>query len=297
MVVQIIHNNIVPNIAQIINPDTIQNRYDLSEKDYYVFLFQYEGKEYALTGALNGQRLNIGLWLVPLPNAILKQIFSDIFLQLRVVKQIRYQHSYSELGEQVQKGNHFKIVLPQTIKELQLRLSSKHRYNLRREKNIIENEIGRVEFIEFNLNIPDEIVNRFFEFKYNTHRFDYNLTARQYLDAYHVTDAYVLRAGDKILSIVFSCEQCAYTYIENLTYDSFYSKYSPGQVLYNYYLERLVEKGRKVLFLSGGELAYKRRYGSIEEVTYEGIVFKNKYWHFRYRLRLFLSAVKNKFRK
>lgn len=75
--------------------------------------------------------------------------------------------------------------------------------------------------------------------------------------------------------MILSCEQCPVVYIENLTYDTNYAKYSLGQILYDIYLKKLVEKGKKEIFLLGGDYDYKRRYHSVEETTYNDAVYRS----------------------
>ena len=95
-----------------------------------------------------------------------------------------------------------------------------------------------------------------------------------------------------------SCEQCPIVYIENLTYDLQYSKYSCGQILYDIYLTQLIIKGYKELYLAGGDLAYKKRYGSIEEAIFNGIVFRSKIAEEIYAIREFVHRkIKPLFKK
>lgn len=79
-----------------------------------------------------------------------------------------------------------------------------------------------------------------------------------------------------------SCEQCSCVYVENLTYNEQYSKYSCGKALYDIFLARMIEKGKKEIFLGGGNLEYKKKYGSVEETVYHCVVFRNAVIKFSY---------------
>lgn len=68
------------------------------------------------------------------------------------------------------------------------------------------------------------------------------MTAFQYINEYCVMDIYTLTGEQTLLSIVLSCEQGDYVYLENLTYDTTYGKYSPGSVLYGQFLGELIRK-------------------------------------------------------
>ena len=45
--------------------------------------------------------------------------------------------------------------------------------------------------------------------------------------------------------------------------------------MYDWYLKQLVEKKKEQLFLSGGDLEYKKRYGSIEEFVMNIKIYRN----------------------
>ena len=38
-------------------------------------------------------------------------------------------------------------------------------------------------------------------------------------------------------------------------------------------------------------MSYKQRYGSIENKTWEGVIFRNQWTYLKYRLKLLLSAI------
>lgn len=296
---KIYHNEYPDNWVAPSDLDFIYNRFDLFSDDFYIFLTSWGGEEYSFTGTVEGNRLNIGLWLVQVEKEFFVQLCNEIFSQMKDVHQIRYMHGLVQYGVQSYEYNHFKINLPKSGDELHSRLSSKHRYNLKREKNIIEKDLGgSVMFLEYGREqIPSDLVEAFFRFKKTTYQADYNMSPEQYLDTFHVTDAYVMTAPDceDPLSIVFSCEQCGIVYIENLTYNPEYAKYSPGSVIYDYYLTRLIQKGKRMLYLSGGQFSYKKWYGSTEEKVYVGLVFRNKLKYLTYKMKLFTQAMKNKF--
>lgn len=46
------------------------------------------------------------------------------------------------------------------------------------------------------------------------------------------------------------------------------------KVLYDIFLARMVEKGKKEIFLGSGNLEYKKKYGSIEESVYHCAVLR-----------------------
>ena len=84
--------------------------------------------------------------------------------------------------------------------------------------------------------------------------------------------------------MMFSCEQCPIVYLENFSFDIQYSRYSPGQQIYEYVMTRLIEKQFNSVFLAGGDYDYKRYYGSIEEKLYDGLIFRNTLQRMKYIL-------------
>lgn len=264
----------------------IHNRFDLHKKcNYSIIELKSEFNSKYLELFLDKEEAILGIWLVPITELEMKKLIKFIFNTNSKVKIIRYNNGYIPLGKATKK-NHFKIYLPETEKELEQRLSSKGRYNIRREERLL-NEVGLVEIKEYEINdVPKEVFDYYFKLKKITHNIDYNLDMYEYIEKFHVTNIYVmLLNSDKIIAIILSCEQCPIVYIENLTYDTTYSKLSPGQVLYDKYLKILVKKGFKEIFLEGGRLEYKRRYGSQEEIVYNGKIYRNIFSKYLYKTR------------
>lgn len=276
-----------PHKDKIITPDFIYNRIDLFSSNYEILeiknnITYYVEVDYKKTEAI------LGVWLVDIPVEVIEKIAEFIFNTHKNIRTIRYEYGYCKIGVATQK-NHFRIELPDTEQELKSRLSSKGRYNIKREKRILEDTFGGYEIKEYsNSNVPEDVINSYFSMKKATHDTDYHMTCAEYLQNYHVTDIYVLYLKGSAAAILLSCEQCSVVYIENLTYDLNYSKYSLGQILYDIYLSRLIEKHKRQIFLAGGNLEYKKRYGSVEEETYNCIIFRSKIEEFLYKTKVAL---------
>jgi len=258
-------------------PDFIYNRIDLFSQNYEILNIHDDEITYCVEVDYNERKATLGMWLNPISQAAFNGVIEYIFNNHMHISIIQYEYGYVAKGHTVPK-NHFKIDLPETVDELIERLSSKGRYNIKREKLLLEKYFGSYSVEEYTKNnFPSEIIEDYFNMKKKTHNTDYHMTPNEYMEHYHVTDIYVLKISDRVASIILSCEQCGVVYIENLTYDVEYAKYSVGQILYDIYLGRLIEKGKTKIFLAGGNLDYKRRYGSVEEQTYNCIIFKSKF--------------------
>ena len=272
----------------LIEPNMIYNRCDLwAAKSCLIKVL--EGKKYYhLMAAFSNKECYLGIWLMNIPKRILIGVEKAIFRSYPFVSTIRYEYALVKTGLSFPK-NHFRIALPDNEEDLKARLSKKGRYNIKREKEILIKTFGAYQVKEYTSeSCPSDIINLYFKFKEATHHIDYHLSAVEYLKLYHVSHVYVLYVGEIIGAILLSCEQCPIVYVENLTYDLQYSKYSCGQILYDIYLTKLIMKGYKELFLAGGDLAYKKRYGSIEEAIYNGIVFRSKLAEVFYAMREFV---------
>ena len=135
------------------------------------------------------------------------------------------------------------IPLPKTIIELQSRLSSKSRHNIRREKNIIIRDYGSMELIDQNISAVDE---KTIELFYSYKKISYAVPGSFDIRKTKTTNIYTLKCGDEIKAILLSCEQSNICFLENLTYDPTMPHYSFGQVMYDMYLETLIKKSKKV---------------------------------------------------
>ena len=269
--------------SHLIYPDFIYNRFDLwrgfddCSKD--TLHIKHSGKDYYVQVMYEKNFARLGIWLMDIPSEAVKEVAAYIFKKHRKVRWIYFQRSYTELGE-CSESNHFRMTLPATSEELYSRLTNKSRYNIKREQRLLEAETGGLVFAEYDVdNMPKDVFEAYFTMKKITHGRDFRLTEQEYIMTSQTSNAYVIRAAKtgKIISLVLSCEQCPIVYIENITYDIVYAKYSPGKMIYHHYLGELVKKGKKELFLSGGQLDYKRHYGSREETIYTGRVFRSVY--------------------
>ena len=270
------------SLCNQVKPDFIYNRFDRWEvKTDQVNLWccEEEGKKIYFEILISGRTAKLGIWLMPINEDLLKHILREIFRAYKEISVISFENGYSPaFGKNIQK-NHFRIELPGSVEELDKRLSKKGRYNIRREKRLLRDANDGYEIEDIPALASEALVvwEKYFEYKKVTHNTDYHMTILEYCSKYHVTDVYVLYVGEKkhIASIILSCEQCEIAYIENLTYDIELSEFSPGQILYDEYLKKLINKGFREIYLLGGEYSYKKRYGSIEEIVYNSEIPRN----------------------
>lgn len=261
----------------------IRNRFDQFSDDYYSFeLFDSNGRAFSILGMTEGSLFLLGIAYVEIEPIYVQQLVKHIFAHHKSVKMIRFESMSAKMGI-YKRFISYRIELPKTEDELHKRLSSHGYSDIKRRKRKASDFFGSVKFDEYDIgDITDIIVQKYFEFKYDSYHVDYKLEAQEYLKRYAVTNAYVMSAGDEVLAIIFSCEQFQEVFPENLAFNPNYPHFSCGQVLYDWYLTRLIFKGKTTLYLGGGDYLYKKRYGSITDEMYSCMVFRNSYQMVKY---------------
>lgn len=260
-----------PAAYEQIAPNFIYNRFDLfrSENNFFCICVKNGRKRKTLQYRITGSTAELGLWLVPVTREELERIILYIHDAHPNVKTITYKNGVIPYGT-AKAHNHFRIVFPETVEEMEHSISSKSRAKMKKKLLHAQEAYGQMQLLEYDrVSLPDEIVNAFFEFKKIIRNRSYNMTAEEYLDRYHVSHCYVVKFGDTIGAIRFSCEQCPVVYGENFTYNPELSDYSLGRFIFMHHLIRMVEKKHTQLFFAGGDYDYKKHYGSIEETLYD----------------------------
>ena len=245
----------------------------------------------------------IGTWLMDIPANVVRAVVRYIFKHHQQIRYIRYRRSYVPLG-MYSPIDHRRIKLPSSSDELNARLSSKTRYNMKRERKMLESEIDSLTFDEYEADkLPDNVFKFYMTIKEKseqrhgrTFQTYGSKSAAEYIESSHVSNVYVMRSlkTGAIVSMVLSCEQCTIPYMHNLAYDVRLSKYSPGKMIYNHYLCELIKKGKTEIFLGGGYYDYKKHYESIEASAFRGVIYRYSYEHAAAKLKQFLSKLRSR---
>jgi len=274
------------NKIEFEKPDFIYNRFDIQNKNGDDVLLIEDGVvKWNIQYIRKEDTAEIGVQLCNISSEVIRVMEEYLFANYENLKKIKIYNSIVAVGCS-RAHNYFVIDLPETDMELKMRLSSKGRYNIRREKKIIEREFNGYHVVDYTIDtVPREVMNEYFRMKEVTHGTIYDMSVDEYLQKFFVSNIYVLYLEERIGAVLLSCEQCADVYLENLTYEKEYAKYSLGQILYDIYLTKLIEKGKRSLLLGGGNLEYKRRYGSVELTVYDCILYRNKGYEVLCRLK------------
>lgn len=237
---------------------------------------------------IDGNVAVIGIWLLNIPFEGIKAICKFIIVHFHI-RIVYYRNSLYAIGK-ADSSNQWVIELPGTIEELWMRVSKKNKYNYKWEMKKIYEEIGEVFYAEYSQrDIPNRLIQLFFEFKAEHMGTNYNMTYTEFIDYFHITHAYEMTVNGECLAMLLSCEYGDTAYLDNLSYNPIYKKYSCGKIIYAHYLERLVEKEKRKLYLGDGQQEYKKHFGSEQIITYGGGVYKNIVWRFLYTNKIILN--------
>lgn len=286
-----------PQDLEDVSPSFIYNRFDLfyDKCEYEAVKIRSDGTVKTVEYRLEKDQAELGLWLTPITPEELEQLIAYIRKNHPNVKKISYKNGVLPYGK-ARAHNHFRIVFPETVEEMESRISSKSRAKMRKKLRHAEEQYGPLRVLEYDRSdLPDEVVETFFRFKQEIRGRVYNMTPVQYLNRYNVSHCYVMMFGDTVGAIRFSCEQCPIVYGENFTYNPEMKEYSLGRAIFVHHLIRMVEKKHTELFFAGGDYEYKTHYGSIEETLYDCEITlpapeKKERESFKKRLKRFLKA-------
>lgn len=263
-------------------PNFIYNRIDLFSKNFVILRIQNEKHGYQLEVQLFDNHAELGAWMMDISKCDFNEIALFLFHNYRNIEYISF---YNVISNKVFIAkNHYHLILPDSYEELKTRISAKSRNTMSRKRKKAEADYGKIEMVGYeNDGISNEIISAYFEMKQKTHHIRYNLTWKEYLDRYHVSNSYVLYFGGQIAAMILTCEQCPIVYLENLTYDMELSKYSPGMMAYEMVIERLISKGKTAFYLGGGDYDYKKKYDSVETAVTEGKIYRSWLIELKYR--------------
>ena len=265
-----------------ISPDFIYNRFDLFCDNFIVLMAERDQEKHVVEVRIFNNYAELGVWKMHISNELLKEISDFLFHKYSHIGYVKF--FFCETTGNYKEVKHFSIDFPDSTDVFLQRRSSKSRHRLNKQRHQAEREVGPITYKEFKKeNCPDDIIKYYNIWKKRTHNIG-EIEAQSYFQKFHVSDIYVLYLGNNIAAMMFSCEQCPIAYLENFSFDIQYSRYSPGQQIYEYVMTRLIDKKFKRVFLAGGDYDYKRYYGSIEEKLYDGVIYRNIYHKIKYNL-------------
>jgi hypothetical protein len=262
------------SIVKFDSDDLIYNRFDLIHTDSYEnYEIEDDKKVYRIQASFDDSRAKLNIWGKAIPYNVMKEVVSKIFLH-QGINTIEVTRTVNEFEGFLYEQNDFRVPLPDNVEELLARVERRDRATIRRKKRWLDERVGTLDIIHYERKIPKEIVEKYFEWKKNSHGTDYKLSADEYIRKYYVTDALVVKAGEEFIGIAFYCACEANAFFENFSFNEKYREYSPGLLTYEILLEHLISRNIKFLYMAGGNYSYKRRFGSEETSCYSGNIYK-----------------------
>lgn len=254
-----------------ITPNYIYNRFDLfcTTEEFEAVILETENQSRVVEFRIQGDRAELGIQLMPITQEELEALEGYIRREYAGVKRIVYKNGTLTRGK-ANAHNYFRIEFPDTVEQMESRVSPKSWSKMRRRNRRAEEAYGPMRLLEYSGDqIPLEIVDTFFRYKQATRGREYGMDAQEYLERYHVTDCYAVMFGETMGAMHFCCEQCPIVNGENHSYNPELKEYSLGKFIFAHSLIRMVEKGHTAIFLAGGDFEYKTHYGSIEDTVYD----------------------------
>lgn len=264
-------------LAKFDTDNLIYNRFDLIYKDgNHGISYSGSDTEYCLEIHKEGVKAKLNIWGKPLPQNIFEKAIQDVFAdkQICAIELTRCGNSYGNFLEEV---NDIRVPLPDHFDELMNRAERRDRATIRRKLRWLDERVGNLKIeIYPKGGIPDRVVETYFRWKKETHGTDYKLSASEYLDKYFVTDAMLMKAGETEVAVAFFCQTEDIVFFENFSYNTELKEYSPGLLMYVTFMEELIKRKCKYLYLGGGGYIYKKRFGAEASRAYSGVIYRKE---------------------
>ena len=257
--------------------DFIYNRFDKQKAEGTIGIIKINIPDGPLfvQYLITGKTIKLGIWLLKLDACVLKKIRNLLFKKYKFVTSIEFPFIQQPLGYYIRK-NHYSLSLPDSRVFDEMLKKKHYRESFKRERELSSLLGERKLEIYDASNCPERIIDFYFENKKKTMNIDYGMTKESYLYSYHVSNVYALFFGDTLVSVLLSCEQCEKVYLENLSYDSAFARYSPGKLVYIYFVKEMIKKQKRSIYLGGGDYEYKKYFNSICEEKIIAIAYRSR---------------------
>lgn len=262
------------DISKKASPDVFFNRHDKLYK-HFKLLELFDGQKYHyIPITRKGLKIHIGAYLLETSPEAIQYLIDFLSKKYIIWTKAIFFHCATEVPS-LKAETHYHINLNTTAEKFNKQLSAKTRYNIHWYPKKIVQDHGQFKIKTFkNEQITDQIIEDYFNLKRQKISSAYNkLSPKEYIKKFNITEIQQLVINDDIASMVLlSSVNNIDFYLENITYNTFYSKYSPGSILYHSMIIDLIARGGGNLYLGGGILDYKKRFNGIVTTTYSGTI-------------------------
>ena len=264
-------------LARFDSDNLIYNRFDLIyAKGNYTISLCDSDTEYCLAVHTEEVKAKINIWGKPLPQRIFDKAVQEIFTdkQICAIELTRCGNPYDDFLEETKD---IRVPLPGSFDELMNRAERRDRATIRRKLRWLDERVGDLRIEVYSKNeIPEHMVEIYFRWKKETHGTEYRMSASEYLDSYYVTDGMLMKAGDTEVAVAFFCQAEDIVFFENFSYNMELKKYSPGLLMYVKFMEELIRRKCRYLYLGGGSYIYKKRFGAEASLAYSGTIYRKE---------------------
>lgn len=265
---------------QCVNPNIIQNRFDLWEGSghFQVLQITYQSNErkYIAFRVDNNGICHLGLYMMEIEKRVLDAAI--IFLN-QVMNVFRFTFGQSlNIYPKLCKTTHWLLELPNSYEEFLQRFSRKTRYNRRREvRQLNEDYCCEIKHLEKE-EISTELIGRLIERKSEQYGVENNviLTASWVLPVYSsISDAWVMYLNGKLAAMTFYSimPNSSDAYFVSIAYEAEYKKYFVGNMLFYHSIRELIAKKIKRIYTGEAESDYKKNAHCIKNETCGGVLF------------------------
>ena len=258
MFIKILNNDEKFQYRTKVSPNVIFNRFDIIYKGNFECLyFKHDDKEYYIQFHINNNICELGIYLIDLNKEIIEKIFKFINSNY---KNVYYFYLYQTLVPFNHKFTHIDWVLnlPNSFEDYLKTFSNKSRYNKKRSRKILEKDFN-VEYKYYNNEtIPEEVYNAFC--KYKVDKMENRSIVFENFDIFKslITDIYTLYIDNEPVAIIlYSFLEGKDCYCYNMAYNDKYKKYTIGNILFYYSIEKLIERNITQIYLGSGNYDYK----------------------------------------
>lgn len=258
--------------VNLVKPNIAFNRLDIKfEKDFELLEINYKSQTQYMTIHLAPYYCQLGVYMMDLDKKVFDAVIKFIVKKFNINRFYLVQSVNG--NKKLTKSGHWLLSLPETQEDFDKMFSSRTRYNRRIKRKNLEKDYD----CKFTHYKKFELDEKFFEDFLKMKRIGYedaykNKTPKEMLsDFYTITDVYTLTIDNKVEAyLLYSILDKDEVYQVNITYNTAYSKYGIGVMLYYYGLENLIKQKVKRLYLGSGDYDYKENSKAIRRVTYDG---------------------------
>ena len=262
------------SLIRNIIPNYVGRRFDILYDGNYKLLSVDDNFLIPMKIVKNNAYLSVDL--VDMPQDAFDVLIDYVFSNYKEIAKIRISASLNNTKRpsDLSKHEEYQTVLPEMQEIFLKNLSSKIRYNYGYQQRRLIKAFGSCEMLCCE-EISEDLVKKYFELKHLSYGVKYSMSPQEYLKKYHVNQAFELRVNGQTAAIIFNSIIDENVFVENISYDLKYSKYSPGTILIIFMLLSLIDNKDLKNIYWGAYNEYKKHFSNKEYIAYSGKIYRS----------------------